>query len=364
MGKLLEGRTPKQAVELKVLDPACGSGSFLIGAYQCLLDWHRDWYVTDGVEKHRKVLYQGMGGEWRLTTKERTRILLNNIYGVDIDPQAVEVTKLSLLLKVLEGGSPDVLQREFWAAHERVLPDLAANIKCGNSLIALDFYGSELALGDDQQRYDINPFEWTDAFPEVLGDGVGGFDAVIGNPPYVLLQTLNKPPVFKSGGRQSVHESTRIGVRQIGETPVATVIPGGIYALNTIYNVFFTRDAGYSLEFVLGILQSRAVRFYWKQSFFDQKRTFPKIKKDALLSVPIPRDAKRGHGGAPRADRITVLVLQVLQLAPRAERATTEGEREGLLRQITAIDRQIDQLVYELYGLTDEEIRIVEEATP
>lgn len=92
-------------------------------------------------------------------------------------------------------------------------------------------------------------------------------------------------------------------------------------------------------------------------------RTFPKIKKDALLSVPIPRDAKRGHGGAPRADRITALVLQVLQLAPRAERATTEGEREGLLRQITALDRQIDQLVYELYGLTDEEIRIVEEAT-
>ncbi|MEX2155911.1 MAG: hypothetical protein WD773_03615 [Gemmatimonadales bacterium] len=86
--------------------------------------------------------------------------------------------------------------------------------------------------------------------------------------------------------------------------------------------------------------------------------------QDIIGDLYLPKSAKRGHGGAPRADRITVLVLQVLQLAPRAERATTEGEREGLLRQITAIDRQIDQLVYELYGLTDEEIRIVEEAMP
>jgi hypothetical protein len=52
VGKLLEGKTPKQAAKLRILDPACGSGSFLIGAYQYLLDWHRDWYVNDGPEKH------------------------------------------------------------------------------------------------------------------------------------------------------------------------------------------------------------------------------------------------------------------------------------------------------------------------
>ena len=79
-----------------------GSGSFLLGAYQYLLDWHRDQYVNDDPEKWAKGrtprLYQTDRGEWRLTTDERKRILLNNIYGVDIDPQAVEVTKLSLLL--------------------------------------------------------------------------------------------------------------------------------------------------------------------------------------------------------------------------------------------------------------------------
>jgi type I restriction-modification system DNA methylase subunit len=106
VGRLLEGKTPKQAASLRILDPACGSGSFLIGAFQYLLDWHRDWYVADApgsAKKHAKALYQGRGGEWCLTTAEKKRILLKSIYGVDIDAQAVETTKLSLLLKVLEG---------------------------------------------------------------------------------------------------------------------------------------------------------------------------------------------------------------------------------------------------------------------
>ena len=109
VGKLLEGLTPKQAAKIKVLDPACGSGSFLLGAYQYLLDWHADWFAKNEPEKwargNNPAVYQGMGNEWKLTTPEKKRILLDNIHGVDIDSQAVEVTKLSLLLKVLEGES-------------------------------------------------------------------------------------------------------------------------------------------------------------------------------------------------------------------------------------------------------------------
>ena len=109
VGKLLENKTPKQAAKLRLLDPACGSGSFLIGAYQYLLDWHRDWYGDNEPKKwatgKNPAIYQGPGGEWKLTTTERKRILLQNLFGVDIDAQAVEVTKLSLLLKVLEGES-------------------------------------------------------------------------------------------------------------------------------------------------------------------------------------------------------------------------------------------------------------------
>ena len=140
VGKLCENRTPRQLNSLRILDPACGSGSFLLGAYQYLLDYHRDWYQKDGLQKHTREIYQGRGGQWYLTIQEKKRILLNNIYGVDIDPQAVEVTKLSLLLKVLEGENQDTLERQMRLFRERALPDLGSNIKCGNSLIGPDFY--------------------------------------------------------------------------------------------------------------------------------------------------------------------------------------------------------------------------------
>jgi len=201
VGKLLEGKTPKQVEKLRILDPACGSGSFLIGAYQYLLDWHRDWYEKDGTEKHAKgkqpKLYQGKGGMHRLTTSERKRILTNNIYGVDIDSQAVEVTKLSLLLKVLEGESDRTLQTQLF--NERVLPDLGRNIKCGNSLIGPDFYEQQSLSLDDIERARINVFDWEKEFPDIFkpspsgrGMGEGGFDVVIGNPPYIRIQTMQE----------------------------------------------------------------------------------------------------------------------------------------------------------------------------
>ncbi|MCC6125699.1 MAG: N-6 DNA methylase [Pirellulales bacterium] len=185
-----ESLTPIQAAKLKILDPACGSGSFLIGAYAFLLDWHREWYVNHDPEKHARAksprLYCGTAGDWRLTTAEKKRILLNNIYGVDIDQQAVEVTKLSLLLKVLEGESGETLANQLRIFHERALPDLGGNIKCGNSLIAPDFYnGNQLSLFDDDERYRINVFDWKKEFPGVFKEG-DGFDAVIGNPPWVM----------------------------------------------------------------------------------------------------------------------------------------------------------------------------------
>jgi hypothetical protein len=99
---------------------------------------------------------------------------------VDIDLQAVEVTKLSLLLKVLEGES------QFKLFHERALPDLGNNIKCGNSLIGPDFYDNQqMFLLDEEDRYRINVFGWKQGFPEVMKNR--GFDAVIGNPPYGAL---------------------------------------------------------------------------------------------------------------------------------------------------------------------------------
>ncbi len=183
VGKLCEGKTDKQVAKLRVLDPACGSGSFLIGAYAYLLDWHRDRYMEEGPGKHPNEIYQGRGGQWYLTTRKKKEILLNNVYGVDIDSQAVEVTKLNLLLKLLEGENQDTLERQFKLFRERALPDLASNIKCGNSLIGPDFFQNHQGeLFDDEDRYRINAFDWQNEFSETFKRG--GFDAVIGNPPY------------------------------------------------------------------------------------------------------------------------------------------------------------------------------------
>ncbi|MFZ5882490.1 MAG: DNA methyltransferase, partial [Chloroflexota bacterium] len=172
VGKLLEGDltpnpspkgrgglTPADVAKLKIVDPACGSGTFLLGAYQFLLDWHLNWYVNNDPEKwvKQKALTpsvpafgrtpppnsQNLGeagrGSYRLTIAKKKEILLNNIFGVDIDPQAVEVTKLSLLLKALEGVSG-----QLDLGMERVLPDLGNNIKCGNSLIGWDYFEGQL----------------------------------------------------------------------------------------------------------------------------------------------------------------------------------------------------------------------------
>lgn len=195
IGPLLVSQTPKSVSKLRVLDPSCGSGSFLLGAYELLLQWHWDWYRANDVARwttgRAATLRQDQSGEWRLTTAERKRILLNCIYGVDIDAQAVEVTKLSLLLKVLEGENRETLANQLRLFRERALPDLDDNIKCGNALIDVDVYQSLFEeLGDDavpdpdseDEPDELNPFRWLAGFPFLKS--AKGFDAIIGNPPW------------------------------------------------------------------------------------------------------------------------------------------------------------------------------------
>lgn len=178
VGKLIHGKTPKEVSKLKIVDPACGSGSFLIGAYSYLLTWHKDHYTNNGkIVKDKKD--NTLTPEGNLTTAEKKRILLNNIYGVDIDTNAVEVTKLSLLLRCMEGETSASISHQLSFFHERILPTLENNIKSGNSLIDTDYYEGVFDFGEEKK---IKPFNWKKAFPEV--DKQGGFDIVIGNPPY------------------------------------------------------------------------------------------------------------------------------------------------------------------------------------
>jgi len=190
IGKILSGKKPEKIQEITILDPACGSGSFLIVAYQFLLDWYLQQYLQNP-KKYKDKFYQISSTNWRLTSSERKRILLTHIYGVDIDQQAVETTKLSLLLKVLEGESGETITRQLELLKERALPDLERNILCGNSLIDGEFYNKiQMNLLDEDTAYRVNVFDWEASFPQIMKRG--GFDIIIGNPPYIRIQALKE----------------------------------------------------------------------------------------------------------------------------------------------------------------------------
>jgi len=191
VGRQIEGRSPAQLVGAKdkppfrALDMACGSGSFLVSAYQCLLDYFLKWYIEHKPETSKNAVYKDLrNGQWRLTIEQKKRILTTHIFGVDIDPQAVEVSKLSLLLKVLEGETDQSLSLSLLPFGDRALPNLADNIKCGNSLIGPDYYTGRL-ITDPEEMKRVNPFDWKQGFPDAMK--AGGFDCIIGNPPWVSL---------------------------------------------------------------------------------------------------------------------------------------------------------------------------------
>ncbi len=207
VGRLLtKCSSPEDVAKLRVVDPACGSGSFLLGAYEAFLAWHLAFFEKEAMRREkagrksltprkycdlvRVVRRQGKrcSPTVRLSARLRKQILLNNIYGVDIDPQAAEVAQFSLCMKALERTTREELYREVDLFRTEVLPDLSKNIQCGNSLIAHDFWSVTGLDESEEIRRRVNPFDWEQGFPTVMGSG--RFDAVIGNPPYIRMQRI------------------------------------------------------------------------------------------------------------------------------------------------------------------------------
>jgi len=220
VGKLIEGKTPKEISKIKILDPACGSGSFLIGAFQYLLDYHKDFYSENGKPSKGKK-DNPLTPDGHLTTAEKKRILLNNIFGVDLDANAVEVSKLSLLIKCLEGETEASIKQQLSIWNERVLPTLENNIKSGNSLIDNDFYDNRLDFGDERK---VKPLNWAKAFPEILK--FGGFDAIIGNPPYIRIQSI-----IENNPHQAEYFRTKYNSAQKGNYDVYVIFIERAYSL-------------------------------------------------------------------------------------------------------------------------------------
>ena len=556
IGKKLEGLTPEKVSSLKICDPSCGSGSFLVGAYQYLLDWHLDYYYNEerrvSSEKKGLIYKDSSTYEYKLSIEEKRRILLNNIYGVDIDGQAVEVTKLSLFLKLLENEgkalSKDGQASLFKTSDiKKILPELTGNIKCGNSLIGSDYYNEkDLSLLEMTEQKRVNAFDWESEFASIFE--AGGFDCVIGNPPYVLCQPattekslieyykkyevasykidlfhlffekaicllkekgllgfitpntyltnkyikplrkhlllhcdiaklvmhkkvfnsasvdvatiiLNKSKIkghsviveeenvekgfdfyssikqqawekdndfifnihksksiefhdtvqlgsifntyfgiqaynrdasiffekddknylpiidgedifpymyatpkkffdykkenIKSGGDWNVYSNERIVIRQIGIIPVVGLCKAGILGSNTLYNLW-SKTEDFSLLYVLCILNSKLIKYFWRNTYYDNKALFPKIKGYQLKELPIK--------AIPLTEQKPLIQLanQMLEAHNQLEDAKFENDKKFLEQRIKLLDSKINSIVYALYGLSEEEIKIVE----
>ncbi len=527
LGELLK---ENKVDKIKILDPACGSGSFLIKSFDYLVE-----YLKDKIKEEDLNFIKKSG----LTT--------NNIFGVDLDPQAVEIAQLNLLLKMAES--------------KRQLPMLQENIKCGNSLI------------DDEKISPKYYFEWEKEFPKIIQyDKNGnlkedcGFDVIIGNPPYILmqprnttkqlldyiknrykvaqykidtyhlfferaisllkdggyfgfitpntyfmniytsnlrkyildnckilkiviipeevfpdasvdtaitilqkdsnetsrrnnkievlkiedfahgtykniaikqndffeeenyifnvnisdeenrlikkliknsiplgkisrvsfgLQTKNKKTYVKNkpmnkqwkpcinggdisrynlkfGSQYFLHdikikaggcwdESTyntaeKIVIRQIGVTPIATLDTDRFYCLNTIYKITSLNN-NFNYRYVLAIINSKLIKFFWKIKFYDSKLLFPKIKKAYLDCIPIKKISMSKQ--LPLINLVDKMVSLNKQLNKIGNKKTDEQAKiEGKLK---GIDKEIDDLVYKIYDISEEEKKIIEQ---
>ncbi len=252
LSELLEGKAPRDLPDLHVLDPACGSGLFLVIAYEFLLDWHLCWYEKNLVPAIRSGNYSpdsirdllpGPGEDrsvgrvlpvtyctgreedssreattWKLTAGERTRILRAMISGVDIDMRAVGTTRLLLIVTLIEdmdqGGLP--------------LPDLSGTIQCGNSLVGPDIFDDpDASLIDPRSRERLRIFDWGAAFPHIMESG--GFSAVTGHLPWFRRESLKGEKEYLEK-RYMAWPGTQDLYHCFVEKGISLLRPGGLFS--------------------------------------------------------------------------------------------------------------------------------------
>lgn len=172
-------------LRLRIADICCGSGTFLITVFDYLIEASTLALQHD----HSELLVRDAAGTIRLSLKAKRDLLTNCIFGVDINPYAAEVTKFSLLLKLLEEDTSATAAEFAGRYHQRLLPPLNQNIKSGNSLVDDTYFAfNPEGINDLELLYKVRPFNWANEFPFWVQEN--GFDAIVGNPPYVRIQNI------------------------------------------------------------------------------------------------------------------------------------------------------------------------------
>jgi len=251
VGRFIEEHSYNDIFNIKILDPACGSGSFLIRAYDELLHYHARQQGKSPAE---------------LDHLERRTILLRNIFGVDLDRQAVEITRLSLLLRSL--------------AQREILPSLADNIREGNSLISGTEEELKKYFGDNWR--DKKPFNWEEEFRDIMANG--GFDVVIGNPPYGAELNENEKTYLDkkySQFKSQVKNSAIYFIYKAGELLNSKGAHSYIVPKSLCYSLGWNKCAG----FVMSGLQK----------LIDTGKAFEKVKLEQVIFVKVVGDESSSY---------------------------------------------------------------------
>ena len=185
----LASKSPAALSTFTAADICCGSGIFLLSLYELILDHYLAWYVANDRDAHAgRTIYDAGAGQWRLTFAEKRRILCAHIRGVDIDANAVEVARFSLLLKLIEGEEAASLRDYVRSQRTPALPALDNALKSGNSLVSPDEWTNTVGPMSAALVSRVNPFDWHTEFHQEMAGG--GFDVIVGNPPYIRIQNM------------------------------------------------------------------------------------------------------------------------------------------------------------------------------
>ncbi|MCX6137071.1 MAG: N-6 DNA methylase [Ignavibacteriales bacterium] len=207
---ICSGKDPEALLQTCILDPACGSAGFLLGVFDYLELQIVAWFNNHKRDERRAAFIVDSDDGGRVSPSIAQSIINQCIYGVDIDPEAVEVARMSLALRYLERMSA------FTGEPHLLLSGIGKNIRQGNSIVGTDIIG--LGMDADKIIHETMPFDWhntTSGFGAVMARG--GFDAIVGNPPYIEVKRYKEwmPLQYQYLKESGVYETTAQGKTDI-----------------------------------------------------------------------------------------------------------------------------------------------------
>ncbi len=284
---VINDKSIDEILELRLCDICCGSGIFLINAFEFIEKHLIENFAEELIDREMAIPEANEGIRLKLELKRK--VILNTIFGVDINPYATEVSKFSLLLKLLESENEATLAEYKAENRHGILPDLSSNIKCGNSLVDNKFF--ELypdALEDNELLLRTNIFDWSEEFSFFKKSK--GFDAIFGNPPYVRIQKLVQFQPEEIKYYQSKEHGFEVAKSQTIDK-YYVFIQRAINLLNEsgclgyiVPHKFFITTGGESLrKFITDNISTRKIIHFGVTQIFPERSTYTAIlilKKD------------------------------------------------------------------------------------